>query len=131
MQILRRYQLDIIFLFLFLFSVTWAAFYGIKFLETDAHKFEWLVSGPILLLYFVFLIKMRQRIRLSERRALTGKTLFYWIVLGITLFVAYSSPVSPREYLSLHLFFIIFTLFLADSYWDFKAITLRTLFGKR
>ncbi|MDO8509705.1 MAG: hypothetical protein Q7S24_01020, partial [bacterium] len=106
MQILRKYQLDIIFFFLVLITLISLVLYGLKHLNSDPHLYEWVISGPLILLFVVWLIKIRSKIQLSERRRLTGKTLFYWIALGITIFMSTSSPIPARDYGSIKLFFI-------------------------
>ncbi len=128
MQILRKYQLDIIFLFFALLIIIGLLFFGLSYFDEDPHNFEWYTAGPLIILYFAYIWEIRNKINISERRRLTSKTLIYWIVLGIILFANFSSPISAKEYLTIDLLFIIFTLLLADSYWDFKKINLKELF---
>lgn len=130
MKLLRKYQLDIIFLFFALIIITWIFFYILEYFGADSHDYEWFVAGPLILLYTTSLLKIRKKIAISERRAMTNKSLIYWILLGITLFSSYTTPISAREFWSINLFFIIFTLLLADSYWDFKKMTIRKIFQK-
>ena len=126
MQVLRKYQLDIIFLFFALLIIIGLLFLGLSYFGEDPHNFEWYTAGPLVVLYFAYVWEIRNKIKISERRKLTGKTLIYWIVLGIILFANFSSPISTKEYLTINILFIIFTLLLADSYWDFKKITLKS-----
>ena len=126
MLILRKYQLDIIFLFFALLIIIGLIFYGLSYFGEDPHNFEWYTAGPLIVLYFAYIWEIRNKINISERRRLTGKTLIYWIALGIILFANFSSPISAKEYLTINILFIIFTLLLADSYWDFKKITLKS-----
>ena len=130
MQILRKYQLDIIFIFFVLIILSWSTLFGLQYLNVDPHRYEWVVTGPLILLYVIWLKTIREQIRLSERRQLTGKTLAYWITLLITLFLTYSTPLPARDYWSIKTLFIVFTLFLADSYWDFRSITFKSIFKK-
>ncbi|MFH1292242.1 MAG: hypothetical protein ABIH87_03520 [bacterium] len=125
MKLLKKYQLDIIFLFFALILIVWTVFYILKNLGQDPHDYEWLVSGPLLLFYLIFSLCMRAKIKLSERKNLTGKSLVYWIILGVALFNSYATPISARDYWSVNAFFLAFTLLLADSYWDFKDIKLK------
>lgn len=131
MKILRQYQLDIIFLFFAFILIIWSYFYGLEYLGADPHNFEWLVSLPLIAIYFFYLFHLRSRIELSSRRKATAKTMVYWIALGVSLFLTYSTPVAARDFWSIRVFFIIFTLFLADSYWDFSKTTLKSLFRKK
>ncbi len=131
MLILRKYQLDIVFLFIAFSLIIWLAFFLLKFLGADPHKYELFIAAPIIFLYFAYLWKMRSKIRLKDRRSVTSKSMIYWIILGITLFATYSTPVSASDYWSIEVLFLIFTLLLADSYWDFKALTLKTFTDKK
>ena len=126
MLILRKYQLDIIFLFLALLIFIGLLFFGLSSFGEDPHRFEWYTAGPLIVLYFCYIWEIRNKIQLSERRNITTKSLLYWIALGITLFVSFAGPVSAKEYLTVDILFIIFTLLLADSYWDFKKISLKS-----
>jgi len=131
MRILRKYQLDIIFLFFALTAIIWTAFFELNYSGVDPHDYEWLIVGPIIILYSAWIWKIREKINISERRKPTGKSLVYWIILGILIFSGYISPISINEYLSINIFFIIFTIFLADSYWDFKKITVNEVTNTR
>ncbi|OGH70336.1 MAG: hypothetical protein A2754_01190 [Candidatus Magasanikbacteria bacterium RIFCSPHIGHO2_01_FULL_47_8] len=130
MLLLRKYQLDIIFLFFGISSITWTIFYFIKSFGKDPHNYEWYVGAPLLAIYCAVLWRIREKINRHDRRELTGATLFYWITFGLVLFLSYAAPLPAREYWSIETFFIIFTIFLADSYWNFKKLTLKTLFKK-
>jgi len=125
MKLLRRYQLDIIFLFFALILIIWSFFYGLKYLGVDPHNYEWYVAGPLLLFYVVFILRLRDKIAINDRRAMTTKSMIYWIILGISLFYTYATPIPVKDYWSLNFLFLIFTILLADSYWDFKNITLK------
>lgn len=131
MRLLRQYQLDIIFLFFAFSIIIGVAFNSLTRFNADPHDYEWFIAGPIIILYFLYLWQIREKINLSDRRKMTGKSLLYWIVLGITLIMSYSSPISVKEYWSINVLFIIFTLLLADSYWDFKAMTVKSLGNKK
>lgn len=127
MQILRKYQLDIIFLFFALILIMWSYFYGLNYLGVDPHRYEWFVAGPLLFFYVFYIYKIRNEIAIIDRRSLTTKSLVYWILLGVSLFSTYTTPIPANDYWSINVLFFAFTLFLADSYWDFKSITLKSL----
>jgi len=131
MLILRKYQLDIMFLFFALLILIWSAFFLLKFFGADPHNYEWYIAGPLIALYSVYLWQIRSKISLHDRRAITAKSMFYWIVLGVVLFSSYASPISASDYWSIEVFFIIFTLLVADSYWDFKKISLKSFSDKK
>ncbi len=131
MLILRKYQLDIIFLFVALLIFIMLFFYFIAYFGQDPHRFQWYVAGPLLILYAVYIWEIRNKINISERRCLTNKTLTLWILLGIGLFAIFDQPIPAKEYLSLDVLFILFTLFLADSYWDFKKISIKSFIDRK
>ena len=125
MKILRQYQLDIIFLFLSILFILWAFFYALKYLGVDPHDYEWYAALPLIAFYLIYMLKIRDKISIADRRALTTKSMVYWIVLGISLFTSYATPIAAKDYWSLNALYLIFSLLLADSYWDFKKITLK------
>ncbi len=131
MLILRKYQLDIIFLFFALLILVWSAFFMLEYFGADPHNYEWYIVGPPLALYIAVLWKIRAKISLHERRAATAKSMFYWIALGVSLVASYESPIPAADYWSINVLFIVFTLLLADSYWDFKKLNLKSFRDKR
>ncbi len=131
MVLLRKYQLEIVFLFFGLTGILWSVLSLLNLQGLDAHKFEWYVALPALIFYIVMLLKIRKRIKHQEHRALTGRSLAYWLALGVVLFASYDTPLSVLDYWSLEIMFILFTIFLADSYWDFRNLTFRGIFSKK
>jgi len=127
MKILRRYQLDIIFLFVAFIIITGLSFFAIEKLGHNPDSYQWYIGIPLMALYTVYLLSIREKICIADRRSITAKSLIYWVILGITIVALYAKPISAQQFWSINLFFIIFTLMLADSYWDFKAITFRSL----
>jgi len=126
MLLLRRYQLDIIFFYFAMQIFLWLFLFYIGTFGIDPHKYEWFIAFPLVAVYTVNLLKMRDTIRIAERRRTTARSLVYWIILGIILIATYSTPIPAGDYLSIDVFFIIFTILLADSYWDFKKISLKS-----
>ena len=127
MIILRKYQLDIIFLFFALILIVWSIFYALQHFGADPHDYEWYVVAPLLFFYTAHLFGVRKQIKLADRRRLTNKSLIYWIIMGITLFASYNTQIAAKEYWSINALFVVFTLLLADSYWDFKEISLKRI----
>ncbi|MFA5174980.1 MAG: hypothetical protein WC430_00950 [Patescibacteria group bacterium] len=131
MKILRQYQLDIVFLFFATMVILGVFFFMLEYFGANPQDYEWIIGAPLIAFYCVNLWNVRQKINISDRRKLTAKSLVYWVTFGIILFETYSNPLSVREYLSLNLLFVAFTIFLADSYWDFKKITFKDIFCKK
>ena len=118
MKLLRRYQLDIIFLFFALIVIVGLFFYLLEWFGVDPHDYEWFIALPLMVIYYFYLMSIRNKIDIADRRRLTGKSLIYWLMLGLTIILEYQTPISARDYWSVNLFFLIFTILLADSYWD-------------
>ncbi|HLD35018.1 MAG TPA: hypothetical protein VJB62_04095 [Patescibacteria group bacterium] len=131
MLILRKYQLDIIFLFFAILMLIWLGFYLLKNWGINPHEYEWYIAGPLIVFYLFHLWKIRSSISLTDRRAHTTKSMIYWIALGVMLFMSYSTPIEARDYWSINVLFVLFTLLLADSYWDFKKISWRSIVDKK
>ena len=127
MKLLRRYQLDIIFLYVALFVIVGLTFLAIGYLGGDPHDYQWFTVGPLIVFYVIYLLSIRKKINIDDRRQWSGKSLVYWIILGIMIVSSYKTPLSARDYWSMELMFIAFTILLADSYWDFKKISIRNL----
>ncbi|MCX6779845.1 MAG: hypothetical protein NT034_01540 [Candidatus Magasanikbacteria bacterium] len=125
MKILRQYQLDIIFLFLAILFFLLAFFYALKYMGVDPHDYEWYTALPLIIFYLTYTLRLRDKIAITDRRALTTKSMLYWIALGVSLFSSYATPISAKDYWSLNVLYLIFSLLLADSYWDFKKMTLK------
>ncbi|TAN32764.1 hypothetical protein EPN28_04590 [Patescibacteria group bacterium] len=130
MSPLRKYQLDIVFLFFAFMLIAWISFYIIQGLGLDPHDYEWYIAGPLLALFAGYLLELRAKINKSEQRSVCAKSLTYWIALGVALFATYAAPIPAKDFWSSNALFIAFTLLLADSYWDFRALTLKTMFRK-
>ncbi len=131
MRLLRHYQLDVIFLFFALGLLLWAALYTLTYLNIDASKYEWFLGAPLIIFYVLHLLGIRRNIRSDDRRQITPKTLVYWIALGSILFASYDTPLPAGKFWSINLLFVIFTLLLADSYWDFKKINLDNVLNRQ
>lgn len=125
MHLLRKYQLDIIFLFFALTVLLYAFFYALEYLGADPRDWQWYAAGPLLAFYLAFIGKTRGQIAIADRRALTSKSMIYWLALGIIMFLTFDTPVAAIDFWSVRVFFILFTLLLADSYWDFKTISIK------
>ncbi len=130
MRPLRHYQLDIIFLFFALGVLLWLSLYGLGRLGLSPDRYQWYLGGPVIVYYTLHLWHIRRNIRAADRREVTTKTLIYWIALGSILFASYQAPLPAARFWSFDLLFIIFTLHLADSYWDFKKLTFENLLNR-
>ncbi|MBH41694.1 MAG: hypothetical protein CL685_03195 [Candidatus Magasanikbacteria bacterium] len=120
------YQLKLIFLFVlgfFLFVFLWhiAA-------ENNANMYlyQWWYFWIWESFYVIYLLKVRNTIPKKERINPKKRPIIYWVILGITLVALSQSSFSVERFLALDYSFIIFSLFLADSYWDFTQTITKT-----
>lgn len=130
MRLLRQYQLEMVGGAIVVGIILWTSFYLLSYFGSDPRRYEWLISAPFLILYATYFLRLRNKISLADRRRLTTWSLIKWVALGIVLVLTTSTPISAREYASLKLLYIAFTIFLADSYFDFRNITLKSLSKK-
>lgn len=130
MQILRKFQLEIIFLFFAALILLGSYFLLLMALGRDPHQYEWYLAAPLLIGYFAILWHIREKINRHDRRGFNGVSLVYWVILGLILFLSRQTPLPAIDYWSVEFLFVTFTLFLADSYWDFRKLTLENLFGR-
>lgn len=130
MRLLRQYQLEMVGGAIVVGIILWTSFYLLSYFGSDPRRYEWPISAPFLILYATYFLRLRNKISLADRRRLTTWSLIKWVALGIVLVLTTSTPISAREYASLKLLYIAFTIFLADSYFDFRNITLKSLSKK-
>lgn len=81
--------------------------------------FQWYFTIPWTLIYISWGLKLRGRIPKGERISPLKRPIMHWILLGIAIIAYQLEPINLERYYSFDLTFIVFTLFLADSYWDF------------
>lgn len=120
LQAHHRYQLEVFFLFVIgLFFLL--PYYVIieDVLHNDIHSFQWYFFIPWATGYTLICLIKRNRIPKAERIAAKKYHLLYWIILGIALTLWYTSPLPLEKPVSLYYMYGIFTLFLADGYWNF------------
>lgn len=127
MTALRKYQLDIIALSIVVITAIGILFFGLQKMKLDPRQYEWPIAGPLIFIYGVYLLSIRKKIPTAEKRKLSGSTLIYWLILGIGVFAGYKDPIAAGDYWTINVFFLISGLFLADSYWDFKKISLKKI----
>lgn len=85
-------------------------------------------------LYVIYNLGLRNKITKKERISPVRRPIMHWVALGISSLVLYTkSPNLETRPESVIIAFIIFSLFIADGYWDFKNNDLRlsNLFRKK
>lgn len=116
----HKYQLEVIFLFvtgLFLFVPYYLILdeFGL-----DKLKYQWYFFWPFMAFYIIYSLYTRNKIRDEEKINPYKRHLVYWMLLGLIIIFFQIQPNDLEKLQSIDISFLVFTLFLADSYWDFK-----------
>ena len=125
----HRYQLEVIFLFVFGFFLYIPYQILLEELGLDLIVWQWYFFWPWMIFYIFYSLNTRKKIPPEEQTSPLKRPIGHWVLLGISLIALHEQTPSPEILQSLDLMFGIFSLFLADSYWDFK--TLRLLASRR
>ncbi len=81
---------------------------------------QWYYTIPWTILYSWKCLTLRNHTKKQERVKPLKRPIVHWVILGIIIIAVQLNPVDLERIYSIDLVFIIFTLFLADSYWDFQ-----------
>ena len=117
---LHRYQLEVIFLFAAGFFLFFPYYLLLERFHIDVHTWQWYFFWPWMTAYVLYVIRLRARIPESNQQLPQKRAVAHWALLGITLFVTNQGVFSGGLLSSIDLAFVIFSLFLADSYWNFR-----------
>ena len=121
----HHYQMTVIFLFVFGFFLVIPYYQMIEILELDIQTWQWYFFWPWVTFYSLYCLFQRTKIKRSEMRNPLKRPIIQWILLGITIILIHTQQeTNLNDIYSLDIGFTIFTIFLADSYWDFKKINL-------
>lgn len=85
---------------------------------------QWYFIIPWMIGYTFYCLKLRSKIRVYERISPQKRHIGYWILLGISIIMIHLEPTNLERIYAIDFAFIIFSLFLADSYWDFQKLKL-------
>ena len=118
----HRYQLEIILLFVFGFFLYFPFFLWLEEYNFDPVSWQWLLFWPWMMFFAVYSLYTRSKIPPAERQDPLHRLIGHWVMLGITLIALNLGAHDLRNLQSLDLAFVIFSLFLADSYWDFRNV---------
>jgi len=124
---LHHYQLGIVFLFVFSFCLFVAYLLVLENNNLDQRAWGWYFIVPWTAIYSAYCLRLRNRVTPAERVSPLKRPLGHWIVLGLSIiyFNAVKDSEFQRIYPAFNFAFLIFTVFLADSYWDFKKLKYR------
>ena len=120
----HHYQMTVILLFVFGFFLIIPFYEILKLLNLNIQEWQWYFFIPWMSFYSIYSLMQRSKISNKEKKKPLKKPIIHWIILGVILIFLHIQPTNLENFYSLDIAFIIFTLFLADSYWDFKKIKL-------
>ena len=120
----HRYQLEVIFVFTLGLILLLPYYLIIEEFRLDMNVFQWYFFWPWTLFYVMYSLNTRKKIKPEERINPIKRHIGYWVLLGLLIIFVHLQPSTLNRMQSLDLMFIILSLFLADSYWDFKQINI-------
>jgi len=53
------------------------------------------------------------------------RPIIHWVILGISIVCLATQPTDLEKMQTINYAFILFSLFVADGYWDFRKVKLR------
>lgn len=117
----HRYQLEVIFLFTFGLLLFLPFYLALQEFDIDIQTWQWAFFCPWMLFYGWYSMDMRKKIKPEEKISPLKRPIGHWVLLGLTIVFFQIQPTNLKHIYSLDLMFFIFSLFLADSYWDFTS----------
>ncbi|MBD3311509.1 MAG: hypothetical protein GF349_03365 [Candidatus Magasanikbacteria bacterium] len=121
----HHYQMTVIFLFVFGFFLVIPYYQLVNILQYDIQTWQWYFFWPWLIFYCLYCLVQRSKITRKEMLNPLKRPIMHWVLLGITIVLIHTQKeTNLTDIYSLDIAFSVFSLFLADSYWDFKKINL-------
>lgn len=120
----HRYQLGVIFLFIASFFIFIPYLIFIERQNVDMVTWGWYFIIPWTMVYAALCMHLRSRIGPQERVTPLKRPIAHWAAFGILLIylnVIQTSEIQ-RVYPAINFAFIVCSLFMADSYWDFAEL---------
>lgn len=118
----HHYQLSVIFLFIFGFFLFFPYYLIMEEFNLDIHLWQWLFFVPWMIFYIYYNLKQRGKILPQEQKNPLIRPIGHWVLLGISIVFLMNQPNDLRDMESINIAFIIFSLFVADGYWDFIEV---------
>lgn len=124
---LHKYQVSVVFLFALGYALFIPYSYFIEKHLLDQQVYAWYALFPWMALYITYCLRLRSKIPEKDQTKPQKRHIFYWVALGIAIVALNTSQQIPEQriYSAFNASFIVFSLFLADSYWDFNEIIKR------
>ena len=120
----HQYQLEIIFLYvvgIFLFIPYYLI---LEEFQLNKLEYQWYFFWPFMIFYSVYSLYTRNKITDEEKVNPRKRHMLHWVLIGLIIIFIQTQPTNLARMQSLDLSFLIFSLFLADSYWNFKKMEL-------
>ncbi|MFA4831378.1 MAG: hypothetical protein WC862_04425 [Patescibacteria group bacterium] len=118
------YQLEIIFLFAAGIFLMFPYYLLVEEYRLDMTVWQWYYIIPWMIFYTLYGLKQRAKIPADERISPLKRPIGHWMLLGITIIMIHLQPINLERIYGIDAAFAILSLFLADSYWDFKKLKL-------
>ena len=85
----------------------------------DIATYQWYFTIPWTIVYTLSCLWLRSNVPPGDQIAPLKRPLVHWVLLGILLIAYQTVPTDLSRLYSFDIPFIVFTLFMADAYWDF------------
>lgn len=124
----QDYQMTVFFLFVFFFVLFLAFYIFIDWQELDIMDYQWLYFLPAMIIYSSVCLTERSKIKEIEKINPLKRPIVHWVLLGLSVVALQINPNHIffwEKLAGLNLAFVIFSIFTADSYWDFKKLKFR------
>ncbi len=115
-----QYQLKVIFLFIAGLFLLFPYYLLLQVYNKDLSVYQWYFIIPWLIIYTLYCLQARNKIPIGYATPASKRPIGHWILLGITMIAMHINHVLITNYIGLDIAFLVFSLFLADSYWDFQ-----------
>ena len=125
----HHYQYAVIFLFIFGFFLFFPFYIFVKEFKLDAQTWQWYFFWPWMAFYIIYCLKQRRKILPEEEISPLKRHIGHWVLLGLSILMLQLQPNDLKHLYSVDYAFIIFSIFLADGYWDFRKLP--RIFGHR
>ena len=118
----HHYQMTVILLFVFFVFLFVPYYFAMEEFKLDMQEWQWYFFLPLMLFYSVYCLRERSKIQPEERVDPLKRPIAHWVLLGVTILAYQLQPQENQleKLAALNFAFIIFSIFLADSYWDFR-----------
>lgn len=118
----HHYQLATIFLFVFGFFLFFPYYILMKTYNVAIETYQWYFFWPWMIFYIIYCLRERNKIGPEERVTPLKRPIGHWVLLGLTSIAILLQPNDLEKMHSLNYAFIVFSIFIADGYWDFREL---------